>query len=230
MARCALLFQASLHDPTRPTRVTSEAVLAATTSAYALIPPGRAPGYATQLALRASVALRELGRLESSPTRLSAAIDWAEKAALAYPDYPQAAGGWNEAAVARICRAELWAGAARSEADAQKRREAREELQKAIDTLTQRVAPYSRRGQDPNGFAVVSEHLGLAHRLQAELAESAAETEAAYRAAAGCFRAASETNTALGDTRFAEQNARNAAACENLAAGVAQAGGRAGGG
>ncbi len=75
----------------------------------------------------------------------------------------------------------------------------------------------------------MSERLGLAHRLRAELAESPAEAEAAYRVAAGCFRAASETFAALGNTRGAEQAARNAAACENLAVGVAQAGGRSGG-
>jgi hypothetical protein len=137
VVRCGLLDQAVYYDTTRPRRETDEAILAAATSAYALIPAGRAPVYAAQLARYASVALKKLGQLESSPTRLAAAIDWAEKAALGDADDSQAAFGWSDAALARITRAELWASAASDRPASEKLGEAREELQKAIDTLEQ---------------------------------------------------------------------------------------------
>jgi hypothetical protein len=226
--RGSLLTAVTPYAPAGARIALLEEQLKAVVGARGLIPAGRAPSFAADLAREAGRALHRLGKLENSPMRLVAAIKAsAEAAALDAYDPPSASSNWADVALARILlgKALLSQPGQTAAQTAQARTDAAKEAALAIDVLTTRVAPHWTRSANPQGVALLQERLGLAHRLRAELADAAPAAAAAYRTAAGHFRAAAEAHAALGDAHFAALNARVAAECENLALGEAQAGG-----
>jgi hypothetical protein len=226
--RCYLVRIVTGYAPASAQKALMEANLSAANVARRLLPAGRAPVFAAELALSAGEALQRLGEWENSPTRLAAAIKaCVEAAAFLLPATDEAARAWAVAASARVSHGNvlLRQPSVSAAQTAKARADAAQEAAAAIETLTQKVAPFMSRAAEPQAFAVLQDRLGRAFRLEAELAGTAPVAAAAYLNAAAHFRASAEALAAINNAQFAERNTREAAECENLAAGEAQAGG-----
>ncbi|MGE0371642.1 MAG: hypothetical protein AB7G40_05540 [Hyphomonadaceae bacterium] len=201
-----LLNGAAAHLPNSLIRETITLALESALNARSRAGKEVAPAEWAYATTEAAKALSLLGKLEGSPQRLKRAADLAADAATVDPL------AFEVSCRALLARAEILANAAHTED------EARADVERSLQLIPQFEESHSIK-TDPRNLSILASHRAKATELMGRLASEPKKAAQLYRKAASVFASASQMAEKLGERRLSEEYAKEAARCENLAAG-----------